>query len=436
MELPLLTQFYLKYNHFAPQFKNTLFVGVQHGLLTTGSLFESLTRDFNIPPNNIYLLDKVYSHSPIVKNKLIQLGFNYHQHQLPPQHGMYKETNRLDIKSLWEKIFIHLECNQEIEQLSIIDDGGELLKHMPSATQKLLTQRKISVMGIEQTSAGMRQSVLESCPYPIINVAESAGKKKYEATLIINALFNAIMKQDFLQNPGLRCGVIGRGTIGDAMVKKLFTIHKHVEVFDPDQEKMKYNGVINCTSLETLLHSCDVIFACTYHDLFSTIDINKFLATTLGHKYWVNCSSGDYPFHQLLRLKNSFIASYQDVFNTVTLRDKDYLFHIIHGGFPINFDHSGRSVAHEDIALTRAYLLAAILQGSMLMKRKTSIKEKNIMLDPVLQQQITSLWLKERSKIAEPDDIPSLLFYKKYSGGHYIPIPSLYSPQVFPVISL
>jgi superfamily I DNA and RNA helicase len=79
----------------------TVFVCVQHILMTTGSLFESLIK-LGAQPSNIFILGKCYSTNVKVLNDLHGLGINILAGKTPTVYGTYSFVVDEEIRNLWD----------------------------------------------------------------------------------------------------------------------------------------------------------------------------------------------------------------------------------------------------------------------------------------------------------------------------------------------
>ena len=83
--------------------------------------------------------------------------------------------------------------------------------------------------------------------------------------------------------------------------------------------------------------------------------------------------------------------------------------HLLRGGFPVNFDHTGESVPANEIQLTRSLVLAAVLQASAYF-HDTTIQNSVYALDPSAQKFIIKEWLKYQPETSfHTDDLDNFL---------------------------
>jgi hypothetical protein len=94
--------------------------------------------------------------------------------------------------------------------------------------------------------------------------------------------------------------------------------------------------------------------------------------------------------------------------------------YLLRGGFPANFDQSGESVPANDIQLTRALVLAAVLQAAEYLK-DTSIESGVYALDVKYQRFVIHEWLKLQNEFKlERNDLACFLdeeWLAKHSNG-------------------
>ena len=86
-------------------------------------------------------------------------------------------------------------------------------------------------------------------------------------------------------------------------------------------------------------------------------------------------------------------ASNQDALSDVVFSTERGEITVARGGFPANFDGSGESVQKDDIQMTRALLLAAVLQATY----AGESGHVRTMLEPEFQRFIVSHWIELQS---------------------------------------
>jgi hypothetical protein len=269
----------------------------------------------------------------------------------------------------------------------VLDDGGLCAAAVPGEISASLP-----VIGVEQTMAGVRE------PYPVIpvvEVASSAAKTILEPPMIREAVWKRLLAKGYLSTGGSRYGVVGIGNIGKAVARALATSGQPVYVYDSQRDVARYGdvpGSITCNRLEELFEQSDHIFGCSGTDILAG---QTWWRGLKGDKILVSCSSHDEEFRTALLALNEQPAPNDTLADVRVHLDNGSLL-IVRGGCPANFDGTQESVPREDIQLTRALLLAGVLQSSKLSEALWKCSSARIMLSPDIQQSIVASWRKLR----------------------------------------
>lgn len=367
---------------------NVAVIGVQHMLFTTASLIEILIK-LGIQPKNMYFMGKNYSTCGEVVEHLCALGVQCQQ-PLPQENlGDFSNHFKFNVSRLWRQ-FTHDLAIRKFTALIILDDGATCLSTFPTEIIKFLP-----VIGIEQTTHGIKHPEVRTLPFPLIEVASSAVKQYLESPLIANTVIEKLTHFFPLFDNKLRCGVVGLGVIGVAITKKLLALGFSVSTYDKSHEKnLSIAHAARLTSVQALIQSTDYIFGCTGEDMTKDLD----LEALSGKKYFISCSSKDVEFLTLLKhiavSQNSQNKTKQNVLDDIEYQAGNMEIKIFKGGFPVNLDHSGESVPAHNIQLTRALLFGAVIQGIATLTDHQDDQGKNRhMLDPVVQKFIVANWL-------------------------------------------
>jgi S-adenosylhomocysteine hydrolase len=372
--------------------KKTVLVFVQHLLETTGSLLIELEK-CGIPFQNMHGKGKCYSTCQSVAEGIKALGVNLLDEDLstPVQVGQYQNVNREKMTQLWLQVERYLFRHPEVENVIIVDEGGRCVEAMPEHIIK-----KYNVSAVEQTRGGLYSPAIQNAPFPIVLLATSAIKQQLEPDLIADVILKKleilICNRQIPNNA--KCGVIGNGAIGKAVVRYLIKAKLDVFVFDLNPHSFGDINPSNFTrvnSVESLLKNSQIIFGCTGRD--SLANIPNLLDIIDEDKFFVSCSSEDREFYSLIQHSNTM----QKWLNVVTIQtENSSKVTVLNGGFPINFDQSPKSVPKTAIDLTRALLLASVAQASTYTKSHQKLDSQLLMLTPKIQQNIAGLWLSDR----------------------------------------
>jgi S-adenosylhomocysteine hydrolase len=360
-------------------------VSVQHLLETTGTLFEALVA-LGLKPENTFITGKIYSTNSTVAQRLQRLGFHLQSSGLPTNRGHYKATLDHDVARMWSEAHAHISA-RAIRKVLVLDDGGCALSNIP---QSILAD--VPAVGVEQTMSGISLQAAGQVTIPVVEVATSAAKRLIEPILIQKAVFRRLSRVLASRGSDQRYGVIGYGNIGKAVIDALLALKRKVSIFDSSdsaREAAQALGIPVFAKLQPLLDNSDVIFGCTGADVFA---VDTCWKTLSGCKTLASCSSLDTEFRSILASFNSNTSiDCSSVLRDITLELPKGRLEILAGGFPINFDQSPESVPLGEIQLTRALLLAGLLQAAALDESYSGFREIPLSAGP--QQFIVSNWL-------------------------------------------
>ena len=360
------------------------FVCVQHILLTTVNLMDSLV-ELGANPSNIHIMGKSYSFCPQVADILISKGYNYYFNKKQENLASFAASFRDDIKCMWEKVYDSLYNKKNIKLIVILDDGGFCLTNVPEVIRK-----NYSLVGIEQTTSGLTNLRLRTLEFPIVEVATSAAKQRVESLMIAEAVVKKLETVLPLEEKNLSCAVVGLGCIGSAVTKKLLSLNHRVKIYDKTLLKTKtFRRDTFVKNIETLFQESDYIFGCSGEDITKNLDIKNINKP----KTFISCSSQDKEFFTLLQQFQQHNCVYQNILDHLECKINNQTIKILRGGFPINLDNSGESVAAIDIQLTRGLLLGGIIQGVLSVFQDSEQKKTlSMMLHPALQSFVISQW--------------------------------------------
>jgi 3-hydroxyisobutyrate dehydrogenase and related beta-hydroxyacid dehydrogenases len=274
----------------------------------------------------------------------------------------------------------------------ILDDGADLLRATPglffnSIHSIGVKNRPDMIVGIEQTRGGSNRPTFNGLPFPIINVAGSYAKTEIEyphvANLVAKKLLKVIQTEitpEIKRKPLI--GVIGFGTMGQAVTTKMLECGFEVIVFDKDRSRFNSDSqIIHYDNSAILIANADIIIGCTGKDITQKkSNLSAFLYSR-QKKWLISTSSKDREFNTLLRVIQSEIKGLgyaPDPFRTIHYENHATgVIDILRGGFPINFDNEAHSVPPECIWPTRSALLLACLSAVQMQKNY----QKNFSLD-------------------------------------------------------
>jgi S-adenosylhomocysteine hydrolase len=309
-------------------------------------------------------------------------------HNLSPLHslGNYKTTFNNDLDAMWKNIRSTIKQNN-FDMMIVLDDGGRNLEYVYNDISI-----NIPIVGIEQTTAGLFNPHVLALPVPFIDVAASAAKVFIEPKIIAYEILSKIIDYLPCKPKGITCGVVGLGTIGKAVTRKLLELGCETYFYerqaiqkDDDIEKAK-----QVNSLDELISGSDYIFGCTGRDISKSLHIEK---VSTNDKFFISCSSEDKEFLALLRyIEKLNPVLKRNPLDTLTCRLKNgATITILGGGFPINFDRISEAAPPEMIQITRGLLLGAIIQATIMENNfVNNNKDMRIALDAELQKFIVN----------------------------------------------
>ena len=182
-------------------------------------------------------------------------------------------------------------------------------------------------------------------------------------------------------------GVIGIGALGAALAEDLAKQGARVFAYDVRSGYRVPKGAVKCRCLKDLLLCSDTVFGCTGDDV---IDIGLLDGLERKPITFISCSSRDVEFRSLLRYYGMSSA----IYGKTNIKTPTGTHYVENGGFPINFDRVQELESADEIALTRALVLAGVLQAQRL---DCSRPHSDVtMLSPTAQQHIVRSWMEAR----------------------------------------
>lgn len=365
-------------------------VCVQHLLETTGSLFEKLI-ELGFRPQNLHVLGKAYSTDRSVHRRLIEMGVQVHSNEARFEYGKYSNQFAKEIQCMWMKAAVSL-AQRGVSRVVVLDDGGMNIATVPSAFAS-----KIPTIGVEQTMSGIALNRNEPPPIPFISVGSSPAKVLIEPQIIQREVFTKVLPiVKSLRSKTV--GVVGTGHIGRAIISGLLRAGANVLVNDRRVERLSGVRGVKVCELGVLYHCSEIIWGCSGSDHLMD---QSWVEDLKGRKTLLSCSSKDIEFGTLLRtLDGPNNGDNKNRLSDVDVKIADWTAHIVRGGFPVNFDGCNESAPIADIQLTRALLLAGILQGTE--QPISGNSGDMINLDPNTQAKLVARWfsLVPRRKLA------------------------------------
>ncbi len=278
----------------------------------------------------------------------------------------------------------------------VIDDGGVLIDAIGRAAFDGVTSRPI--ICIEQTQRGLyaaRNYVSSRRQLPVggfvvINVAQSLSKLVLESELIAKSVIenayawvSSLAGDGFIDgtNKNFRIGIIGYGAVGESIAQEL-RFHPIVQKDDIEvSDIIVYDRNRNHTaaakrqkytiawSAEEMLSKSDMVIAATGGTSLDNASASYLREGTV----LASASSGDVEFQNIsdwesrqfgLLSEAVAIPSFDNVHGMISCHKPDGGdVYVVNGGFPVNFNGSIDPIDPGRIQLTRALMLAGVLQA-------------------------------------------------------------------------
>jgi S-adenosylhomocysteine hydrolase len=355
-------------------------VCVQHLLETTGSLLESFVR-LGCRPDHIHVLGKFYSTSSAVEADLKAAGFDIVEWQGRVRPGGFPAAIRTNIARLWSRA--ESQAGGDNSDVLILDDGGRCRQHCPASF------RAGCVVGVEQTTSGLKKRHTGQW-IRTVEVAGSAAKRSLEPPAVTASVMQYVIRQLRGASAGSRIGVVGLGTVGEDLARRLAARGFTVNVCDRNAVRHHLvKEAHRCRSLQALFMSSDYILGCTGEDILAGAG---WVNAIRGEKILASCSSEDVEFRSLLK-RPECMRSSSDPLGPVEIKLSKGSIKILRGGFPANFTGTRNSGPVPLIQVTRGLLLAGVLQAALPRIRMSSQLPRRIMLDPKLQALVAETFL-------------------------------------------
>jgi hypothetical protein len=397
-------------------------IAVQHMVRTNLTLFHALFT-LGLQPRNTFVIGKGYSTSLSCLRTLRGTGVRVVKDLKPPQPGDYGEAREEDLRAFWRSVDGR-GILQRQEKMLIADIGGRLLSLVEDECADFNEKRE--VIGIEQTTSGIRRLEVRPRAFPVVNVAQAAAKPLHESRLVAQTIIDRVDQRRPGCWPHMRIGVVGMGEIGRAMITALVARGFEVMGADPE-DRSRFSSALRPTPLASLVERSEIIFGCTGRDIFQK-------GLPIRHQpnlVLVSCSSEDEEFRSLLRQANSR-GPQEWPAPDVTILGPSGPVTILAGGYPINFDTSGLSVPEQAIQATTALMLAGVLTAaSMISDQLKNYPCAFVQLPLSLQAAILEHWRQlsaaDWAFSKETNAIASLEYLAEHSAGRALDNQTIFS---------
>lgn len=369
--------------------------GLQHLFGSTATLIKRLAGD-QVPAGNVLLLGKPYSTNPGVAAHLAgDCGYWVHP------DSIYQPEDRENDSLMDARIIQVLDLLSDgiragglrpQQRVLLVDDGGRAVRLLHSDRYAAIRKQFVCV---EQTRAGIRTLDGVDLEVPVVNVAESWVKLQHESPLIAESVVKELgSKLSELRGQGVevprKAAIIGFGAIGQAVAAELTRKGMKVGVYDQSRERRSAalsKGYPTFGNLRNCIRESRVVVGCTGLPVLGKNDYPHIADGSV----LISASSADVEFQSWnLRSEKTRIDSADGMnhpcFSLYGVDNPRGRFHLVNGGFPVNFTGGVDPIAPDKIQLTRCLLYLAAVQASW--TSDTGI----VPLDDYCQQQLLDVY--------------------------------------------
>lgn len=343
-KLPLIDSLENTFYQLGLSLENSLIISVQHLCSTTEVLFEEFFK-YQLDKKNLYVIGKCYSTDPRVLARLQKIGVN-----AVPSSSAFNCLVPFDldfdrnIDEMLEEVITSRDISS-YERIILLDDGGHLLEKVIN-----FFPDNLPLIGIEQTSSGFNRLKDKDIFFPVINLARSHAKLKFESPIIIDLVVKRLEKKiSKLEHIIQKILLIGHGVLGQEIQNRLKTTYE-ITIFDSEPQK----SMISPDDFRTALSEFDLIIGCTGG---TSLTFNDFQLLK-NPVVLASVSSSDREFEAF---KFRRLQPNEDCHADISLDGIS----LLNSGFPITFDGDHDNIDSDDFQLTRALILAAVYQASV-----------------------------------------------------------------------
>jgi hypothetical protein len=287
------------------------------------------------------------------------------------------------IRAFWRYVEDALPAH--LRGVVLLDKGGWLSRALPDAVLD-----RFPVVAVEHTMQGLFTSPAGTRGFPVILMAASAAKTRFESCVIADGIVERLVESvpRFAER---RVGIIGLGNLGQAMAKHLKSLGQ-TSIFGYDREVQKareHAFIQRPGSLTVVAAESEVLLGCTGQD---AVDPGTVLPRLYGLRWLASASSADVEFQRVAKLLSRQIGLRDDPFVHArgTIAGTEVV--LLNGGFPLNFDRERERESPARIQLTRELTYASVLQAALCVDGR---KERGgIKLDAATQEALVHAWLR------------------------------------------
>ena len=304
--------------------KNLNFLIVLH-FLKDLIIFLEACEKLGLDPSRAYLFYKpyLYPHKEEITSHLRAKG--YHVEPLE------------SIKNILE----NLNSQELHEQFIVIEDGGYIVPLLHERFTRLLEK---TLGAVEQTTRGVRNDrEISDLKIPVLNVAECRIKSEIEpphvADAVVRNLENMLSAEKLR---GARVAILGYGTIGEEIARRMRDKGMRITIYDPDPSKLakaREDGFETVNESYNAVKDKLLVVGCSGETSIGQEEI-----LSLSHGTYLVSASSDQREIELSELE--FLSSDKKLLEDdnrrkigtiYTIRGKNKEIYLVADGFPINF---------------------------------------------------------------------------------------------------
>jgi S-adenosylhomocysteine hydrolase len=362
-------------------------IAVQHLFPSTRWLYEALA-DNGLEKDKTVVIGKPYSTDQDTYRSMRQTGWNVSwmsEMTLHTSNGTFDDQG-----ARLQQLFKDVDPKTTQKRFLLLDEGGKVLhalhEHFPEYAHLCV--------GVEHTDRGIQLLEGYELKCPVVNVARSPAKKRYESPMIgesVVASIDGSLRELGISITPKEATILGYGAVGQNVAQSLRRRGYTVHVYDADPRKMeqaKKDGMITGTREEMLAHGHLTVGAtgrgCLTVEEYALLPKKAVLANAASgrHEFGLDAAydvdaqvktgdphetfTSDGLRRTLLRGTETIIgdaAAIDEQFHRVLRDDQDPEVERIalNNGFVVNMQED---IPPEYIQLTRALILAGTLQAA------------------------------------------------------------------------
>jgi S-adenosylhomocysteine hydrolase len=315
----------------------------------------------------MFLLGKVYSSNRLVAQILEGLGVHVHQGSFELNSGNLLDDYRIELNKAAADLLLiankKLRSQPKPRTLLVIDDGATLISVVNDNRENIAAE----VVAVEQTTSGAtlireRSNLI----FPVIDVAESEAKHRYESPYVASSIIEsmetriqALPVQTRLAE--LDALVVGVGSVGMEVAQQLKNKVARLAVHDLNSDRLTLarNNGLHDVDLRAGLSRSGIIIGCVGRNWLPE-DGEQLIQDSA---ILVSGSSSNVEVLGLDVLDGHGEAGFQLAHRDYSVKVQNGKAWVLNAGFPVNFDGSPDPIPPEVIQFTRGLMLAGIYQA-------------------------------------------------------------------------